>query len=167
MPDAEVEIQIENVAFHFWIEYDRGTEYSKDVAVKYMKYFEYFDQIKQKNIMTYPNILFITESTKERLKNLVVFEPEYTGKWSWSHASKSFKNVVLKGVTMADDIRSMSYVVDEFLQKDRFLFIDYATFEQNGFETEFLNMNAESFNLLNFIKKEGEKLTEKQNNDKI
>lgn len=168
MPDAEVEIQQENIVFKIWIEYDRGTEYSKDVAVKYMKYFEYFDQLKHQNVTTFPTILFITESTKERLKNLVVFEPEYSGQWSWSHASKSFKNVVLKGVTMADDIRSMSdYIVDDFLQEDRFLFIDYATFEQSGLDTELMNMNAENFNLLNFIKKEVEKLTEKQNNDNI
>ena len=69
---------------------------------------------------------------------------------------------------MADDIHSMSdYVVDDFLQKDRFLFTDYATFEQKGFNTRFLNMNAENFDLLNFIKKEVEKLTENKNNVRI
>jgi len=168
MPDAEMELEIEGYTFTFWIEYDRGTEYSKDVAVKYMKYLEYYNTIRDDKDKKLPIIIFITESTQERIKNLIQPVPEYKGEWSWSLSHNNYSNVVFKGITMADDIHSMSdYVVDDFLQKDRFLFTDYATFEQKGFNTRFLNMNAENFDLLNFIKKEVEKLTENKNNVRI
>jgi len=71
MPDAEMELEIEGYTFTFWIEYDRGTEYSKDVAVKYMKYLEYYNTIRSDEDKKIPIIIFITESTEARIKSLI------------------------------------------------------------------------------------------------
>jgi len=167
MPDAEMEIEIEGYTFSFWLEYDRGTEYSKDVAVKYMKYLEYYNTIRQDEDKKLPIIIFITESTQERIKNLIQPVSEYKGEWSWNLSHKSFSNVVFKGVTMADDIHSMpTFVVEEFLQHT-FLFIDYAKFENNGLNAEFIDKQAKKFKLLDRLENYIKHLTEQKKSDNI
>jgi len=167
MPDAEMELEIEGYTFTFWIEYDRGTEYSKDVAVKYMKYLEYYNTIRSDEDKKIPIIIFITESTEARIKSLIQPVPEYTGEWSWNLSHKSFSNVVFKGVTMADDIQSLpTFVVEEFLQHT-FLFIDYATLEKNGLNAIFLDKKAESLNLLERLRNHVNYLTEQKKSDNI
>ena len=167
MPDAEMELEIENFVFTFWIEYDRGTEYSKDVAVKYMKYLEYYNTIRDDEDKKLPIILFITESTSERIKNLISPVPEYKGEWSWNLAHNNYSNVVFKGITMAEDIHSMpTFVVEEFLQ-NTYLFIDYATFEKDGLNAQFVDENAKPFNLLERIENHIKRLTELKKSDNI
>ena len=151
MPDAEIEIENNDQRVKLWIEYDRGTESSKDVAVKYMKYLEYFD-VNEEEIETLPIIIFITESTKQRLSNLVVKDKNFDGEWDWYNTNKTYKNVVLKGVAMADGIRNMrSSVVERYLQQNQFLFTDYDSFKSRGFESELLNFNAEQIQLIDIL----------------
>lgn len=167
MPDAEIELEIDGYTFTFWIEYDRGTEYSKDVAVKYMKYLEYYNTIRDNEDKRIPIIIFITESTQARIKSLIQPVPEYKGEWDWNMSHKKYSNVVFKGITMADDIHSMpTFVVEEFLQHT-FLFIDYATFEKNGFNTTFLDKQARQFNLLERLENYIKHLTEQKKSDNI
>lgn len=153
MPDAELSIEINGrTGYTIWIEYDRGTEYSQDVAVKYMKYFEHYDQIIEKQNW-YPIILFITENTKQRLNNLVVKDENYDGEWEWNNSNKSYKNVVLKGVSMADNIRNMNSNATRFLSNpNRFLFVDFASFKDKGFTSDLLNLNAELVKLIDVLK---------------
>lgn len=151
MPDAEIEIENNDQRVKLWIEYDRGTESSKDVAVKYMKYLEYFD-VNEEEIEKLPIIIFITESTKQRLNNLVVKDDNYNGEWDWYNTNKTYKNVVLKGVAMADGIRNMrSSVIERYLQPNQFLFTDYDSFKERGFESELLNFNAEEIPFIDIL----------------
>ncbi len=152
LPDAEVDLTIDNHTYRIWIEYDRGTEASKEVAVKYMKYFEYYCEVIEEQ-KWYPIILFITESTKERLNNLVVKDKNYNGEWDYYQTNKSYKNVVLKGISQTPNLKSLSsQEVESFLMTNRFLFIDYVTFENDGFNTDLLNFKAEPIKLLDILK---------------
>lgn len=153
MPDAELNIHTnEGKGYTIWIEYDRGTEYAKDVAVKYMKYFEYYDEVIEKQNW-YPIILFITENTKQRINNLVVKDENFDGEWEWQNSNKNYKNVVLKGVAMADNIRNMNTNATRFLSNpNRFLFVDYASFKDKGFNSELLNLNAKQVKLIDVLK---------------
>jgi len=151
MPDAEIEIGNNDQRVKLWIEYDRGTESSKDVAVKYMKYLEYFNE-NEEEIEKLPIIIFITESTKQRLNNLVVKDDNFNGEWDWYNTNKSYKNAVLKGVAMADNIRNMrSSLIEKYLQPNQFLFTDYDSFKQSGFRNELLNLNAERIQLIDIL----------------
>ncbi|MCA9375397.1 replication-relaxation family protein [Candidatus Dojkabacteria bacterium] len=151
MPDAEIEIEHNDQRSKLWIEYDRGTESSKDVAVKYMKYLEYFD-VNEEEVEKLPIIIFITESTRQRLSNLVVKDDSYNGEWDWYNTNKTYKNVVLKGVAMADGIRNMrSSVVERYLQPNQFLFTDYDSFKAKGFESKLRNFNAEEIPLIDIL----------------
>lgn len=167
MPDAEMEIEIEGYNFTFWIEYDRGTEYSKVVAVKYMKFLEYYNTIRDDKDKKLPILIFITESTQARIKSLIQPVSEFTGEWSWNLANKNYSNVVFKGITMADDIQSLpTFVVEEFLQHT-FLFIDYSSLEKQGLNATFLDEQARHFNLLDRLNNYVKHLTEQKKSDNI
>src|SRR5690606_11106447 len=74
VPDAIVRIDVgDEKIYEFFVEYDKGSEYSKDIAEKYQKYFEYYslsEKYKFDNVDKFPSILFIT-TTKKRILNLI------------------------------------------------------------------------------------------------
>ncbi len=143
LPDALMRIQIGEDIKTFFIEYDKGTEYSKDVATKYTKYFQYFlfDENWRDMFGEFPTIIFIVEKTKKRIFNLISNEnfPDLNKFPEKEHYLRC-PNVVIKGVGLHENLRSTgSSKVHDFLKPDKFLFIDLPTLKSEGLNVKFLN----------------------------
>jgi hypothetical protein len=152
MPDAIIKLQRESKPqLTIFIEYDRGTESSNDVALKYTKYFEYFmfgDWKTTFDTEDFPIIIFVSENTEQRILNLIPKEQiqnlnDYYTKWD----SKSYRNVVLRGISLHDNIHTcLNDNIAEFLYKNHFLFVTYDNLKKNGLQTKMLNfMQDDSF----------------------
>lgn len=143
MPDAIFKLTKDKKFKWFFVEYDRGTEYSKDVARKYQKYFEFFmfSETWKRKFRKFPSILFISESSKKRILNLIPKEksPDY-GTYVSDRDIEKVKNVVNKGVMLHENISSTSTVTaHEFLNPKKFLFIDYPNLKKKGFDADFMD----------------------------
>jgi len=149
-PDAEIKIRNkENILKTFFVEYDRGTEFSKDVAEKYQKYFELYFLTDYDKRDEFPSILFIAENTMQRIKNLIPYEGSLTNFGDYDLRDKN--NVVLKGVFM-NQIREhdYQYYYKQFLKDaNKFLFIEYSNLKANGFNAKWLNYNQQEKTLIN------------------
>ncbi len=71
-PDSYFNIKVDKDIHHYFLEYDTGTMDKTQLSFKFMRYFEYFMYGDwEKDFNTYPNILFLTERSEERLSNLL------------------------------------------------------------------------------------------------
>lgn len=151
LPDALVRIQKDDEIKTYFIEYDKGTEYSKDVATKYTKYFQYFEYDENWKDMfgEFPTIIFIVEKTRKRILNLIPTENfpnlnNFPRKEDYLRCS----NVVIKSIGLHENINSTgSSIINEFLEPDRFLFIDMPTLQKEGLEAKLLNYKQKEVQL--------------------
>ncbi|MCB9789975.1 replication-relaxation family protein [Candidatus Nomurabacteria bacterium] len=75
-PDSYFEFTVDNKVFNYFLEYDTGSMDIEQLSRKFLRYFEYFVYGDwQKRFNQYPQILFLSERTKQRLDNLQI-EPE-------------------------------------------------------------------------------------------
>lgn len=152
MPDAMFKFTKNGQSKWFFVEYDRGTEYSKDVANKYKKYFEYFkyNENWRQKFTTFPIILFISESSTQRILNLVQKEDRLNFQsYSVRQYPEKIKNVVLRGIVMHENVSSVaSSTIEEFLKPQKFLFIDYPDLQKRGLSADFMDYNQKSRKLI-------------------
>lgn len=144
MPDAIIKCKIDDKIKTLFIEYDRGTEYSADVAIKYTKYFQMFKYFNWKErFEEFPTILFISENTIKRILNLIPVENFESWKGNIERL-KSYKNVVLRGISMHESLYMTSISdIEDFLNTVKCLFIDYETLLKDGINTKVLNYKQE------------------------
>lgn len=144
VPDAFVRIDVgDEKIYEFFIEYDKGSEYSKDIAEKYQKYFEYYvrsEIYKDANKNVFPSILFIT-TTKKRILNLISDIPRKNTDKFGLYGNRGLKNVVFQGISNAKgDTTFDTYKIEKFLMdENKFLFIEYEELIKNKFEATWLN----------------------------
>lgn len=156
IPDAFVRIDIGNEKiYEFFIEYDKGSEYFKDISEKYQKYFEYYslsDKYKLHNNDVFPSVLFIT-TTKKRILNLISDIPKKDRNGYGLHGNRNLKNVVIQGVVNAEGgTNNNSSKVSKFLiNENKFLFIDYESLLKNKFQATGLNFTQEEISLHYFL----------------
>ena len=152
MPDAMFKFTKNGQSKWFFVEYDRGTEYSKDVANKYKKYFEYFkyNENWRQKFTTFPIILFISESSTQRILNLVQKEDRLNFQsYSVRQYPEKIKNVVLRGIVMHENVSSVaSSTIEEFLKPQKFLFIDYPDLQKRGLSADFMDYIQKSRKLI-------------------
>jgi hypothetical protein len=156
VPDAFVRIDVrEEKVYEFFVEYDKGSEYSKDIAEKYQKYFEYYvrsEKYKDANKDIFPSILFIT-TTKKRILNLISAIPKRDDGKFRLYENRDIKNVVFQGISNAKgDTTFDTYKIDKFLKdENRFLFIEYESLLNNKFEANWLNFTQNPISLHYFL----------------
>lgn len=152
IPDAMFKLTKNGQSKWFFVEYDRGTEYSKDVANKYKKYFEYFkyNENWRQKFKTFPVILFISESSTQRILNLVQKEEKLNFQsYSVRQYPEKIKNVVLRGIVMHENVSSVaSSTIEEFLKPQKFLFIDYPDLKKRGLSADFIDYNRKPRKLI-------------------
>jgi hypothetical protein len=141
LPDGVMKIEKGNIEREYFIEFDRSTEYSDDIARKYAKYYGYFDKHfyhtpKQDK---YPSIIFINETSRKRIMNLIAKDDNFNSNVEYYYGhNNEYQNVVHRGLVFYEDRRSAySSRVEAFLQENKFLFIDYPTFKKHGLKTDF------------------------------
>jgi len=152
IPDAIFKLTKNDKSKWFFVEYDRGTEYSKDVANKYKKYFEHFkyNEDWKLKFKTFPTILFISESSKQRILNLIQKEekPNFQA-YSTRQYPEKIKNVVFRGIVMHENVSNAgSYEINDFLKPNSFLFIDYPDLQKRGLRANFIDYNQKSRKLI-------------------
>lgn len=150
MPDAVIKYNIEDKVKSMFVEYDRGTEYSADIAIKYTKYFQFFKYFDWKEIFEeFPTILFISENTIQRILNLIPLERFDDWKDNTSRF-KNYKNVVMRGIGMHEGLyMTPKSDIENFLNQ-QFLFTDYESLFKEGVNSKVLNYKQEQVNLFNF-----------------
>ncbi len=140
LPDGLIKITKGNISREYFIEFDRATEYSGDIAEKYGKYFGYYEKeyYKKDKKNLYPTILFITENSRQRISNLIQDdEPFFPGNVIGRYMTYR-KNVVYRGIMEYEDNRyAYSNKIEAFLNENKFLFIDYPTLKKHGLKTDF------------------------------
>lgn len=153
MPDAIIKLHKESKPpLTIFIEYDRGTESSNDVALKYTKYFEYFMFADWKTVFdteNFPLIIFVSENTEQRILNLIPKEQipdlnDYYNKWE----KKNYRNVLLRAISLHDNIHTcLNDDIAKFLYTNNFLFVTYDNLKQNGLKVKMLNFMQEEVTL--------------------
>lgn len=154
VPDAFVRIDVGDEKVHeFFVEYDKGSEYSKDIAEKYQKYFEYYSLSgKYKQDDKFPSVLFIT-TTKQRILNLISDLPTKDNNGYRLFSNSKLKNVVFQGISDSKgEVFLDSYKINKFLiDENRFLFIEYESLLKNKFEATWLNFIQQPTSLHYFL----------------
>lgn len=156
VPDAFVRIDVgDEKIYEFFIEYDKGSEYSKDIAEKYQKYYEYYSlsgKYKDANKDVFPSILFIT-TTKKRILNLIQDLPKKDSSGYRVFLNRDLKHVVVQGVANSKgEVVHDSYKINKFLQdENRFLFIEYESLLKNKFEASWLSFTQSPISLNYFL----------------
>ncbi len=156
IPDAFVRIDVgDEKIYEFYVEYDKGSEYSKDIAEKYQKYFEYYslsEKYKLNNDDKFPSVLFIT-TTKKRILNLIPDMPKKDGNRYELYGNRGLRNVVFQGIENAKgDTNHDSYRIHKFLKdENKFLFIEYESLLKNKFEATWLNFIQQPISLHYFL----------------
>lgn len=158
LPDGVMKIEKDNIEKEYFIEFDRSTEYSDDIARKYSKYYGHFDKhfYNTDKQDKYPTIIFINETSRKRIMNLIAQDDNFNSNVEYYYSTKNYKNVVHRGLVLYEDKRSAySSRVEAFLQENKFLFIDYPTFKKHGLKTDFFTYLQNKHCLLDdFITKE-------------
>lgn len=150
MPDAVIKYKLEDKVKTIFIEYDRGTEYSADVAIKYTKYFQFFKYFNwQEYFEEFPTILFISENTIQRILNLIPIENFESWKDNIDRL-KSYKNVVLRGLSMHESLYMVAKSDIEKFLSNQFLFTPYDSLLKDKENAKVLNYKQEQVNLFNF-----------------
>ena len=111
IPDSYFELEFNNATHNYFLEYDTGRMDKKQLAKKFMRYFEYFVYGDwEERFGQYPTILFITDRSKDRMGNLFVesekfdFEKALQNRYYFDKAT----SLINKALSMSDNIRSMN-----------------------------------------------------------
>jgi DNA-binding PadR family transcriptional regulator len=119
-PDGYFEVMHEDKFIPFFLEFDTGTMDRKALAVKFMRYFEYFVYGKwEEKYMQFPNIFFLTERSEQSMRGMI--SPETSIDLSkFSLDRKAFKNspnIIYKGIGLSETVeRIKSDKIREFLK---------------------------------------------------
>jgi len=111
IPDSYFELEFNDTTYNYFLEYDTGRMDKKQLAKKFMRYFEYFvygdwkERFKQ-----YPTILFITDRSIERMENLFVESDKFDLEKAFRnryHFEKA-KNLLHMAIALSDNIGSIN-----------------------------------------------------------
>lgn len=119
-PDSFFTIQTNSTEKSYFLEYDTGSMDRMQLAKKFCVYFEYFVYGKwKKKYSEFPTVLFLTDRTKERLKNLIVEdETVLDDALDERDLFRKSDNVLWKGIGLSENIESVpSYEIEDFLSQ--------------------------------------------------
>lgn len=119
-PDGYFEVKHEDKTIPFFFEFDTGTMDRSALAIKFMRYFEYFVYGKwEEKYQRFPNIFFLTERSEQSMSKMI--SPETSIDLSkFSLDKKAFKNspnIIYKGIGLSETVeRIRSDKIREFLK---------------------------------------------------
>lgn len=126
-PDSYFRLVKNNTAIEFFLEFDTGTMYKKQLVNKFVKYFEFFVYGDWKDrYFHFPYVLFITERKKELMEKMIIEDDRDIQELLYNRQLfKNPSNIIFEAVGSSENLQTFTDSEITSFLKHKFIFTYY------------------------------------------